>query len=63
MEEKKEPTFEEQLNTLNEIVRKVESGTLMLDEALKLYEEGKKIIKNLNDVLDEASKKLEEVDD
>lgn len=63
MEEKKEPTFEEQLNTLNEIVRKVESGTLMLDEALKLYEEGKKIIKSLNDVLDEASKKLDVVDD
>lgn len=63
MEEKKEPTFEEQLNTLNEIVRKVESGTLMLDEALKLYEEGKKIIKSLNDVLDEASKKLDVVDE
>lgn len=63
MEEKKEPTFEEQLNTLNEIVRKVEGGTLMLDEALKLYEEGKKIIKSLNDVLDEASKKLDVVDE
>lgn len=63
MEEKKEPTFEEQLNTLNEIVRKVESGSLMLDEALKLYEEGKKIIKSLNDVLDEASKKLDVVDE
>lgn len=63
MEEKKEPTFEEQLNTLDEIVRKVESGTLMLDEALKLYEEGKKIIKSLNDVLDEASKKLDVVDE
>ncbi|MCQ2771988.1 MAG: exodeoxyribonuclease VII small subunit [Bacilli bacterium] len=63
MEEKKELSFEEQLAELNEIVKKVESGALPLDETLKLYENGKRIIKCLNDTLDEASKKIEVVDE
>lgn len=62
MEQKVEKTFEEQLAELNEIVKKVESGTLPLDETIKLYENGKRIIKSLNDTLDEASKSVEVVD-
>ncbi len=61
MKEKKETTFEEKLARLQEIVRAVESGTLSIDETMKLYEEGKKLIKELNETLDEASKTIEVV--
>ncbi|MCQ2798111.1 MAG: exodeoxyribonuclease VII small subunit [Bacilli bacterium] len=61
MEEKKEMSFEDKLARLQEIVRKVEGGTLSIDESMKLYEEGKKLIKELNETLDEATETVAEV--
>lgn len=61
MEEKKEMSFEDKLARLQEIVRKVEGGTLSIDESMKLYEEGKKLIKELNETLDEATQTVAEV--
>lgn len=53
--------FEKSLKRLEEIVAKVESETLPLDESLKLYEEGKKLIASLEKTLKEAERKVEEL--
>lgn len=58
MAEKKEKSFEEKLARLNEIVDKVEGETLPLEESLKLYEEGNTLIKELEEALKEAEKKI-----
>lgn len=58
-EEKNE--FEKSLKRLEEIVAKVEGETLPLDESLKLYEEGKKLIVSLEKTLKEAERKVEEL--
>ncbi len=63
MEEKQEkkPTFEERLARLSEIVTKVETHTLPLEEALALFEEGIKIQKELTEELKAAQAKIEEL--
>ncbi|MCQ2801115.1 MAG: exodeoxyribonuclease VII small subunit [Bacilli bacterium] len=53
--------FEKSLKRLEEIVSKVESETLPLDESLKLYEEGKKLIASLEKTLKEAERKVEDL--
>jgi len=57
----KKINFEESLKRLDEIVNKIENETLPLEETLKLYEEGKKIINSLNGALKEAEKKIDEL--
>jgi exodeoxyribonuclease VII small subunit len=58
MVEKKEKSFEEKLARLHEIVEKVEGETLPLEESMKLYEEGKLLVADLNKTLEEAEKKI-----
>ena len=48
-----EQTFEEKMDTLNDIVAKLESGKLTLDENLKAYEEGMKLYRELSSILKE----------
>lgn len=59
MEEKMK--FENKLNRLDEIVDTMTKKTLPLEEALSLYEEGNKIIKELDEALKEAEDKIEKV--
>ena len=54
----KNMSFETAMNQLNEIVVKLESGETSLDESLKLFEEGTKVAKFCNDVLDSAEQKI-----
>lgn len=61
MSEKKEMSFEEKLARLSQIVEEVEGNALPLEKSLKLYEEGKALIKELNDTLLEAENKLKDV--
>ena len=63
MEKKTEKTFEEKLTRLNEIVEKVENTTLSLEDAMKLYEEGNALIKDLQKSLDEAETKIQVIED
>lgn len=63
MEKKTEKTFEEKLTRLNEIVEKVENTTLSLEDAMKLYEEGNALIKDLQKSLDEAETKIQVIND
>ncbi len=51
-------TFEEKLNRLNEIVTKIEGDPLPLEETVTLYQEGKKLIAELQNALSEAEKKI-----
>ena len=60
MEEKK-LDFEKSLKRLDEIVNKIERETLPLEESLKLYEEGRKLITSLESALKEAEKKIEDL--
>lgn len=53
--------FKKEIARLDEIVDEVSSKTLSLDESLKLYEEGMKIIKQLEGALKEAEEKVEQV--
>lgn len=62
MADKKETiNFQKELDRLNEIVEKISSKALPLDESLKLYEEGAKIIKTLEKELKDAEAKVESV--
>ena len=63
MEKKTEKTFEEKLTRLNEIVEKVENKTLSLEDAMKLYEEGNALIKDLQKSLGEAETKIQVIRD
>ncbi len=53
------PNLEESLARLEEIVERLESGDVPLEDALSLFEEGVGIIKRVSLKLDEAEKKVE----
>ena len=53
--------FAKEIARLDEIVDEVSSKVNSLDESLKLYEEGKQIIKRLEDALKEAEEKVEKI--
>lgn len=61
MAEKKENTFEEELEMLNKIAEELEKGELSLEESVKKFEEGMKISKKCNETLDKAEKKITEL--
>ena len=56
----KKVDFETKLNRLNEIVAKRENEVLPLESSIALFEEGKKLITDLEAELKEAEKKLGE---
>lgn len=51
-------TFENSIKKLEEIVNKLESGDTTLDEALTLFEQGIKLSKSCQKMLDNAEKKV-----
>ena len=55
--------FKKNMDRLEEIVNTISSQTLSLEESLKLYEEGKYIIKVLSEELKLAEEKVENVVD
>lgn len=54
-----EKRFETALARLEEIVQKLETGDLPLEQSLKLFEEGVKLSRQCNRQLDEAERKVE----
>ena len=58
MENKKEPTFEEALSRLEEIVRALDGGDAPLDKSLELFEEGVGLVKLCSGKLDAAEQKV-----
>lgn len=59
----KEINFEKELARLKEIVSLIQQKDLPLDESIKLYEEGSKIVKLLQEELNKAEAKVEKVID
>ncbi len=55
---KQSVSFEAALKRLEEIVQKMESGDLPLDEALSLFEEGTALVKSSSKLLDQAELKV-----
>lgn len=55
----KKPDFERSLARLEEVVRKLESPQLSLDEAMKLFEEGVNLSRECQKQLEEAEGRVE----
>ncbi|MDD5952898.1 MAG: exodeoxyribonuclease VII small subunit [Oscillospiraceae bacterium] len=55
-------TFETAMKKLAQIVAKLESGTLSLEESLKLFEEGTALSEHCYKKLAQAEQKIEEID-
>ena len=53
--------FEKEMKRLDEIVNKISSQNVPLDECLALFQEGQKIIKTLEKALEDAAEKVEKV--
>lgn len=56
-------SFEENLKKLEDIVDKLESGDIKLEESIKMFEEGIKLTKTLQKTLDDAEGKIKIVTD
>ena len=54
----KSKSFEEQMEELEKIVGELEKGDLNLDDSVSKFEEGIKISKSCNKILEEAEKKI-----
>ena len=54
----KKQSFEEAFTSLENIVEKMESGELSLDESLASFEEAIKLVKFCNSELDQAEQKV-----
>lgn len=54
-----QPTFEQALAQLEQIVQKLERGELPLEESLKLYEEGVRLSRLCHGKLEEAEGRIE----
>ena len=50
--------FEESMKKLETIVTELENGNLNLDESVKKFEEGMKIAKQCNNILEDSEKKI-----
>lgn len=55
----KKADFEQSLKRLEEIVRRLESASLSLDDAMKLFEEGVALSRDCQQQLDQAEGKVE----
>ena len=54
----KQPTYEQAVAELETIIEKIESGEIGLEESLKHYEQGMKLLCQCKDILDAAEKKI-----
>ena len=54
MAKTKSQSFETSLNRLEEIVKKLEDGSVPLEESMKLFQEGTALAASCNELLDKA---------
>jgi exodeoxyribonuclease VII small subunit len=62
MSERERPSFEEALKKLESIVEKLGNQDITLEESVELYEEGLKLSKFCTETLENASLKIEQID-
>jgi exodeoxyribonuclease VII small subunit len=53
--------FEASIERLGKIVEELESGSLPLEESLRLFEEGVRLTRSSQSILDSAEKRVEEL--
>lgn len=56
-----EMSFEDALGALEDVVRKLESGEVPLDESINIYEQGEKLRKHCQARLDAAQARIEKI--
>ena len=56
-----QPSFEDSLEKLEEIVAKMETGDLKLEDSLKLFEEGMRLTHECSQRLDGIEKKVKQL--
>ena len=57
----KKPTFEENMQRLEQIVRAMERGEVPLEESLKLFQEGTELVRTCSGLLEEAELQIQKV--
>ena len=57
----KKTFIEDDLQKLDELVKKMDKKDISLEESFSVYEEGMKILKGANEKLDEVEKKVKEL--
>lgn len=57
----KKPTFEENMQRLEQIVRAMERGEVPLEESLKLFQEGTELVRTCGKLLDEAQLQVKKI--
>lgn len=62
MSNKKQISYEKAIERLEEIVEKLNSNEISLDESLLLFEEGTKLTKDCHDMLENAKQKIVEIE-
>lgn len=63
MADQNEPGFEEALKNLESIVTKLEDPDVSLEESIRLYEEGMKLSRYCTGILDNATLRIEKIND
>lgn len=58
---KSNPTFEENMQRLEQIVRAMERGDVPLEESLKLFQEGTELVRTCGKLLDEAELQVKKI--
>ncbi len=58
---KKNKTFEENIERLEQIVRAMERGEVSLEESLKLFQEGTALVASCGKLLDEAELQVKKI--
>ena len=62
MNDKKQISYEKAIERLEEIVEKLNSNEISLDESLLLFEEGTKLTKDCHNMLENAKQKIVEIE-
>ena len=57
----KSPTFEENMQRLEQIVRTMERGEVPLEESLKLFQEGTELVRKCSELLDKAHLEVKKI--
>ena len=57
----KNPTFEDNMQRLEQIVRAMERGEVPLEESLKLFQEGTELVRTCGKLLDEAQLQVKKI--
>ncbi|MFG1497655.1 exodeoxyribonuclease VII small subunit [Saccharospirillum sp. HFRX-1] len=59
MSDAKQADFESQMQALEQLVERLESGELSLDDAMKTFEQGIRLTRDCQSALDQAEQKVQ----